>query len=119
MLSSSKWFPHLSTKAKFIYLICTHLTLWKNVNPTYLFKTELFVTALGTAASDSNQLQPGEFADIGESVLVAEHLCPGHAWRVVITYTFVDPAEMTPSCGGHIVHHTLGETVIWLCHTRG
>ena len=71
MVSSSKWFPHLSTKAKFIYLICTHLTLWKNVNPTYLFKTELFVTALGIAASDSNQLQPGQFADIVQSILVA------------------------------------------------
>ena len=84
-----------------------------------LFKTELPEAALGTAASNSDQLHPGEFADIGESVLVAEYMCPGHTLRVVITYTFGDPAKMTPSCRGHIVLNTLGETVIWLCHTRG
>ena len=83
-----------------------------------LFKTKLSVTALATAASNSDQLHPGEFADIGESVLVAEHLCPGHTWRVVITYTFGDPVEMTPSCSGYIVLHTLGETVIWQWYTR-
>ena len=77
-----------------------------------LFKTELFEAALGTAASNSDQLHPGEFADIGQSVLVAEHLCPGHTQGMVITYTFVDPVEMTPSCSGYIVLHTLGETVI-------
>ena len=84
-----------------------------------LFKTEMSVTALDTAASNPDQLHPGEFADIGESVLVAEHLCPGHTLGMAITYTFGDPAKMTPSCRGYIVLHTLGETVIWLCHTRG
>ena len=84
-----------------------------------LFKTELSEAALGTAASNPDQLHPGEFADIGQSVLVAEHLCPGHTLGMAITYTFGDPAKMTSSCRGHIVLHTLGETVIWLCHTRG
>ena len=90
---------------------------------TNLLKSILFVTALAIAATDVDQLCPGEFADGGKDTAVLLPLVWGQTGPkgMVISCeatTFVIPIQMAPSCSGHILLHAMGEAVVRVHHTR-
>ena len=67
-------------------------------------------------ASNFYKLHPGQFADLGKSILVSQHLVPSYTWEMNAKIFWFHPVQMTPRGGGYIILHALSVAVAGVLH---